>query len=120
MRTLGAYPMSALPYILLRRPTEADAIARTLSAEIKSSVDDAVSGAAEAIRHWDRLSAIGRIPAAPPNLMTTLIERVVFRSKPGIGSCLYHLAYVITERQEAITPSRAGLLTASLLPWHHA
>jgi hypothetical protein len=50
--------------------------------------------------------------------MTTLVECVVFRRRPGINSCLAHLACLIVERPEAITPSQAALLTTSLVPWH--
>jgi len=120
VRGVGVFPTLALPYILLQRPAEAELIARTITADTNSDVDDAVSAAAEAIRHWIHLSAIGRVSTPPPSLMTTLIERVIFRRKAGISSCLGHLACLITERQAAITPTQAALLTASLVPWHYA
>jgi hypothetical protein len=120
IRAFGAYPTSGLPYILLQRPTEAEAIAREITADINSDVDQAISAAAAATRHWIHLSALDRAPAPPPHLMSALIERVVFRSKPGINSCLWHLSCLITEMQEAITRSQTGLVTASLMPWHCA
>src|ERR1022692_14062 len=118
VRGLGSFPTLALPYVLLHRPGEADSAARIIGADINSDVDEEVSASAKAIRHWVHLSAIGLIPAPPPSLMTTLAEWVVFRRKPGINSCLAHLACLIVERPEAITPSQAALLTASLVPWH--
>jgi hypothetical protein len=120
MRSFGAYPTSALPYVLLQRPSEAEAVARTITDDVNSEVELAVAAAAKAIRHWIHLSAAKRVSPPLPNLMTTLIERVVFRRKPGINSCLRQLACLITERQEAVTLSQADLLTASLVFWHHA
>jgi hypothetical protein len=120
IRGFDAFPTLALPYILLQRPAEAEIIAGTIAADLNSDVEGAVVAAAKAIRHWIHLSSIDRISTPPPSLMATFIERVIFRRKPGTVSCLQQLAYLITERPEAITPSQAALLTASLVPWHHA
>ena len=118
VRSVGACATLALPYVLLHRPAEADSAARTILADMNSDVDEEVSAGAKAIRHWVHLSAIGRVPAPPPGLMTSLVEWVVFRRRPGINSCLAHMACLIVERPEAIAPSQAALLTTSLVPWH--
>jgi hypothetical protein len=120
IRGVGAFPTVALPYILLQRPAEAETVAGTISADLNSDVEGAVAAAAKALRHWIRLSAIGRIPAPPSALTAAVVERVIFRRKAGATSCLGQLAYLLTERPEAITASQAALLTASLMPWHYA
>ena len=120
LRNLGVGPTSALPFILLGRPAESEAVAKTIAADINSDQDDEVAAAARAVRYWIHLAAIGRAPVPPPSLMSALIERVVFRRKAGINSCLAYLAYLIVERQEALTPYQAALLTSSLNPWHYA
>lgn len=120
LRNFGIYPSMALPYILLYRPSEAESISDALTADANADAPDAVSTSARAMRHWIHLSAIGRVSAPPPLLLTTLIDRVIFRRKPSINSCLQQLSYLISERPEAITPLQAASLTASLIPWHHA
>ena len=120
LRELGVFPTIALPYVLIKRPSEAAAITEIIAADLKSDIDDAVTAAAKATRHWVLLSDIGGFPAPSPSLMATLIERVIFRRKPGIVSCLREMTYLIIEKPEAISPSQIGLLSASLMPWHHA
>jgi hypothetical protein len=93
---------------------------KVITADLNTDREDAVAAAAKTIRHWVHLSAVDRIAKPAPSLVRALIERVIFRRKAGIPSCLNQLACLITERPEAITPSQAELLTASLIPWHHA
>jgi len=120
VREHGAYPLVALLYILLHRPIEAESIAKVITADLNSEVEDAVAGAAKALRHWIHLSAIDRASPAPSHLLTALIERVVFRRKSGIKSCLIELTFLIIELPEVITISQGNLLSASLIPWHYA
>jgi hypothetical protein len=120
MRDLDVYPTVAMPYVLMLRPAEVEAVARTTAVDINSDVEDAVAAAAKAIRHWVHLSSNGRTLAPPEGLMTALVERVVFRSQPGITGSLTQLAFLIFEKPEAITIAQASLLTASLGAWHHA
>src|SRR5580658_4741944 len=49
-----------------------------------------------------------------------LVQRVIFRRKPGVSACLGHLSYLVVEGQAPILHSQAELLTASLLPWERA
>jgi hypothetical protein len=120
IRGVGAYPTLALPYVLLHRPSEAQTVGETIAGDLASENEDAVAAASMALRHWIHLSAIGRVANPPSGLVASLLERVIFRRKPGIHPCLRHLAHLITERQEAITLSQAVLLNASLVPWHLA
>lgn len=120
VRSFGSFPTLALPYILLQRPAETETVIRTITDDINSDMEDAVASAAKAIRHWINLAAIDLVAAPPSSLMTALIERVIFRRKPGIITSLGQLVYLIIEKPGAITPSQAALLTASLVPWHHA
>jgi tetratricopeptide (TPR) repeat protein len=120
IRAAGAFLTEALPYILLNRPSMADAAGATIASDLVGSVDGAVAAAAKAVRHWFHLSMAGRVPSLPSTLKAALIERVVFRRRPGIDACLWHLANLIAERPDAIAPAEAELLTASLLPWNDA
>ena len=119
-RGVAVFPSVALPYVLIHRPAEADSIGRTIAEDIDTDDDDRVAAAGKAIRHWVHLGAMGQTPKPPSTLLTALIERIIFRRKSGINPCLWHLSCLIAEKQEAITPSDAALLSASLLPWHHA
>lgn len=120
IRAAGAYPTVALPYILLKRPGEADSAAGTIVGDLAGSVDSAVAAGAKAVRHWVHLSEAKMVPSPPSTLMAALAERVAFRRRPGVDSCLWHLASLIAERPEAITQAQAQLLTASLVPWKDA
>jgi hypothetical protein len=53
-------------------------------------------------------------------MLMGLIERVIFRRKAGVTSCLRQLAHLVIERPEVITPPQAALVTACLAPWHYA
>lgn len=120
LRAIDASPTVALPYILLHRPNEAENFEKLITADLNADTDGIVAAAAKAIRHWIQLAALDRIPKPAPTLMMALIERVVFRRKAAVVACLNQLAYLIIERPEALTASQAELLTASLIPWHHA
>ena len=120
VRSVGGFPTVALPYILLHRPAELSIVTEIIHSDLNGDIKDAIAATAKAIRHWIHLSAAGRISAPAPGLMTGFIERVSFRRKAGITSCLAQLSFLIAERPEAITLSHANLLTASLVPWHHA
>lgn len=120
MRRLSVYPTTALPYILLHRLAESNTIAQTIGMDINSDVDEAIAAAAHAIHHWVNLSAAGKVPHPPSNLVATLIESVMFRRKEGIRSCIQALAFIILDQTDAITPSQANLLAASLVSWNHA
>ncbi len=120
MRGVSVFPTVALPYMLFQRPLEVETIGKTIIADLDSDVEDRVAAAAKAARHWTHLSVIHCVPAPPPSLLTALIERVMFRRKPGIHSCLWQLSCLIREQAETITSSQVSLLCASLTPWHQA
>jgi hypothetical protein len=120
VRSVGGFPTVALPYILLKRPAEAETFAGIIIDDLGSDDEGGVGAAAKATRHWLHLSAMGRIPAPPPNMLMGLIERVIFRRKAGVTSCLRQLAHLVIERPEVITPPQAALVSACLVPWHYA
>ena len=120
LRGVDVFLSEALPYFLIHRPSEMESVSDTIAQDIDCDNDDRVAAGAKAIRHWIHLGAMARTPQPPPGLLTTLIERVIFRRKPGICACLGHLACLIVERPDAISPSQATLLGASLLPWHNS
>jgi hypothetical protein len=117
MRALGTFPTVALPYILVHRRAEFDAVAEVITADINSDNDEAVATSARAIRHWIRLSSAGLVPCPPPSLTMSLVERVIFRRKPGIVAAVSHVANLLVEQRDAISKSNADLLAASLISW---
>jgi hypothetical protein len=120
IRGLGAFPSVALPYVLGIRPNQAEDVTNTLAADLGANVRHAVAAAADAVRHWIYIADAGRAPTPPPQLLAALIDRVVFRCKPDIASCLKTLAYLIFERPQAISPQQGSLLATSLMAWHEA
>ena len=120
VRSVGGFPTVALPYILLHRPAEVDIVTKTIHGDLNGDIEHGIATAAKAIRHWIHLAAAGRVSSPAPSLMAALIERAIFRRKPGIPSCLRQLAFLIVERPESLNNSQVEMLTASLIPWHQA
>jgi hypothetical protein len=120
LQSIGAFPTLALPYLLLHRPTEVSGVAATIGDDIGCSVEGRVCAAATAIRHWLHLCDRARTPPLPQEVLTALIERVAFRRNPGVGCCLDHVAFLITELHNAINSDQADFLSASLVPWQEA
>lgn len=120
VRQYGAYPTMALPYILIKRPSEAGAIAATILSDLKLDAKPVVIAAARAVRHWVHLAAAGLVPESPSSFIDAIVERVIFRRRAGISGCLLELACLVTEKPEVFSPSHIALLTASLVPWHNA
>jgi hypothetical protein len=117
---VAAYPTSALPYVLLHRAAELPNVESTITEDLGSIDKAAIRAAAKAIRHWARLSAVGRVPKVPPTLVVGLVERTALRCRPAAVSCLVQLTLLLAECPAAITPSDAALLSASLIPWYKA
>jgi hypothetical protein len=92
----------------------------TLATDLDANVRYAVAAAADAVRHWIYIADAGHAPTPPPQLLAALIDRVVFRRKQDIVSCLETLAYLIFERPQAISPQQANLIAMSLVPWDEA
>jgi hypothetical protein len=120
LREVAAFPTMALPYVLLHRPAELPRVEKTILGDIGSNDEAGIRAAAKAIRHWAQLSASKRTPEIPPNVVTSLVERVAFRRKPAAASCLVQLTHLLAECPEAITMSDATVLSAALIPWHDA
>jgi hypothetical protein len=121
IRSKGGYPTVALPYVLVYRPNETAGISAAIGHDIDCDSEDAISSAARAIRHWARLWAEGNtIPEPDSALLSALIHKVAFRRKPAIKACLTHLARLIVETPEVITPERASTIAASLKSWSEA
>jgi hypothetical protein len=117
IRQCGFFPDVAMPYVLLHRPAEYEEASQTILSDLEGDVEDAVAAAAGATRHWIHLAASAGTPVPPADLLGTLIERVCFRRKTSITSCLWHLASLVAEKPDSITPIEAALLTSSLKPW---
>ena len=120
LRGFDSYPTLALPYVLLQRTSETEAVTETILNDLNSDTSEAVCAAAVATRHWIHLASQGLVSTPPSSLMNALIERVTFRRSAGITSCLGQLGCLIIEQPESITPSQAAHLTASLVAWNEA
>ena len=120
IRSFGAFATVALPYIISRRPERSAAAAATIFDDLDSENEAACASAANAIRHWIHLALINTAPNPPPDLLMKLVERIVFRRKPGVLSSLSELTYLIVDADEVITREHALLLIGSLMPWHYA
>ena len=119
-RKVGVYPSEALPYLLLRQPHEADSVAAVIAGDLDADDDARVAAAAKAVRHWLHLASERGGPDPPEDLLKMLIARVLFRRKPGIRFCLWHLAHLITEMPTSFLLPQVELLARCLLPWHRA
>jgi hypothetical protein len=120
LREAGAFLLEALPYGLMRFPDEADSVFAVIAHDLDSSNSDAVASSSKAIRHWIHLSADQFLPKPPGLLLELLIQKVLFRSKPGAISYLWHLACLLLDRPEEISPAQGNLLSASLVSWDDA
>jgi hypothetical protein len=120
LRNHAAPPSIALPYILLHRPDRAPSVAAILLDDLNSETGDACASGATAVRHWLHLSVAKAVPVPPPELLSTLMERVSFRRKAGIRRCLGQLAYIVLDLPEMVSIDQVCLLIGSLTAWHHA
>jgi hypothetical protein len=120
IRAVGVFPTIALPYVLIQSSGDAARIGETVVTDLNSDVEDAVVAAAHATRYWLHLSAVGRVSSTPAGLIASLIDRVVFRRKAGIDSCLSNLSYLLVEQPEQINSQQAALIASSLVGWSHA
>jgi SIR2-like domain len=120
VRSGAVFPTVALPYVLLQCPTEGNAAAQEILRDLDGDAEDQVSAAAAAVRHWVHLAEIDLVPNPPGSLLTTLIERVIFRRGVAIRACLWQLAAMIVEIPTAISHAEADLLGGSLVPWYRA
>jgi len=119
-RQFGAYPTLALPYILINRPEHIDGFDGIIFEDLNSNIEAAVASAAMATRHWIHLSSIKKVPPPPQRILSTLIERVILRRKPGIMMSIYHLSYLIMEKRDFMGHTQIASLISSLMAWHDA
>jgi hypothetical protein len=120
LRSHGVFPSVALPYVLIHRPFEAAAVASGIAADLSSDSEKQVTAAARSIRHWAQLASIGRAPSLPPELVSGLVQRIVFREQLGLQQCLSAVALLLLERPEVFSRADVELIATSLLPWHRA
>lgn len=116
-RVLRIFPTLALPYVLLTRPGDAGEIGAMIEGDLHFMDEDMVTAAAEAAFHWHLLHADSRVPEPPPGLLNALIERCLFRTRPGISRCLMRLSGLIRQHPQALSPAQVALLSASLEQW---
>ena len=116
-RELHVFPTLALPYVLLNRPGDAGEIAVVIEGDLHSMDEDTVTAAADATIHWYLLHAEHRAPEPPPGLINALIERCLFRTKPGISRCIVRLSELIRQHPQALSPSQVSILSASMDQW---
>jgi len=118
LRQHSISPSIALPYVLLTRPSEAPSIAQIISDDLQSDRRESVGVAAETIRHWICLSLAEFVSPPPETLLQAIVERIVFRQKPGLRECLDQLNLLLFDRIDALNERQIELLIASLGPWY--
>lgn len=118
LRSHGVFPTVALPYVLIHKPSESAMVADKLSADLRSVSEKQVGAATKAVRHWGQLAFIGSVPPLPPELVSALIRRIVFREQVGLEPSLNVLALLLLERPEVFCRLDVDLIVSSLLSWH--
>lgn len=116
-RDLHVFPTLAWPYVLITRPGDAEEIGATIEGDLHSMDESMVTAAAEATLHWHLLHADSRVPEPPPGLLNALMDRCLFRTKPGISTCLRRLSGLIRQHPQALSNSQVALLSTSLEQW---
>ena len=119
-RKEGVYLTTALPYVLLHRPSERDAITQTILSDLSSGNKDAVIASAKAVRHWLHLAASNVVDNPPNTMVDELIRRVIFRRPEGILTCLNQLAFLLIEKPDSFNSDQVNLIVSSLTSWGHA
>ena len=119
-RQHGVYLTTALPYALLRRPSEREVVIQTILDDLSLDNDKAVKASAEAIRHWIYLADADLVESPPPTAIDELISRVIFRRPEGIHACLQQLALLLAEKPESFSSDQVHLIVSSLTPWRYA
>ena len=119
-RKEGVYLTTALPYVLLHRPSERDAVTQTILNDLSSGNKDAVIASAKAVRHWLHLAASNVVDNPPNTMVDELIRRVIFRRPEGILTCLNQLAFLLIEKPDSFNSDQVNLIVSSLTPWSHA
>ena len=119
-RQHGVYLTTALPYVLLHRPSEKEKVIQTTLDDLSLDNEKAVKASAEAVRHWIHLADACLVESPPPAAIDELIRRVIFRRPEGIHSCLQQLALLLIEKPDSFRSDQVHLIVSSLTPWRHA
>lgn len=114
------YLTSALPYVLLHRPSKSEEITQTVLDDLSSDDAKAVKASAEAVRHWIYLADADLVDKPPTKVVDKLIHRVIFRRYEGIQTCLDQLALLLIEKPDAFEATQVHFMVASLSPWIQA
>ena len=119
-REHGEHITSALPYVLLHRPSEGGKVIQTILNDLLSSDEKAVIASTKAVHHWIHLASSNLLDNPPSSVLDELIRRVVFRRPEGIQTCINQMALLLIEKPDAFTSSQVNLMVSSLTPWHYA
>ena len=114
------YMTRTLPYVLLHRSIEKDAVTQTILDDLSSVDEEAVIASARAVRHWLHLAGVDGADSPPTTVVDELIRRIIFRRPEGIRTCLEQLAFLLIEKSDSFNPDQVNLIVSSLTPWSHA
>ena len=120
LREHGVYLTTALPYILLHRPHQADQVEKIILEDLSRDFDDAVVASAKAVRHWIHLANAELVHKSPTSVIDALIWRVIFRRNEGIRQCLDQLSLLLVEKQSYFHVGQVNTIVASLPAWRDA
>ena len=110
----------ALPYILLHRPDEYKMVAKTIRDDLSSDDERAVIAAAKAVSHWTYLSNETNVEQVPPEVISDLIARVIFRRPEGVQTCLENLMLILNDKSDLLNSDQVHFVVSSLTPWLQA
>jgi len=114
----GVYLVICLPYILLHRPDQKSKVETEIGGCLSAGTENAVNAGAAAVRHWVHLSSMGSVEESDRDLLGDLINRVIYRRREGIHSCIRQVSLLLLEKPDSFSWERVQALLASLVPWH--
>lgn len=118
LRDHGECPTPALPYILIHRSSELGMVTNAILEDLQSETPKEIQAAARAVRYWAHLGQVGKTCPVAKNLISALVERVMFRRKTGILACIGVLRFLLIEQPAIFDKSLVLNLASSLAAWH--
>ena len=109
---------TALPYLLLHPFGKQDEVNQTILNDLSSENEMAINKGSSAVRHWLHLATNNHVNCPSNDILTKLINRVVFQQRQGAAHCLQNLSFLLLETPHAFSQSHVEYIVSSLEPWN--
>ena len=119
-RDKGLCLAACRPYILLHRTEHKTEIETDIRDSLATGAENEVKGSSLAVRHWIHLANKDLIEEPASDLLESLINRVIFRRREGIQSCIQQVSYLLVDMPDSFSWEAVQSIIASLVPWHGA